>query len=302
MALPQTRFRAARIPTAVFGRSLSNVRPGAIVHWPTAHLALRDDLARGQRLVRLDLQQHDHAGMIGGDQFGRLPHAVGQPHEDRGGLVDEVERARNDVTARVDYPTGRRAGAEEHPFDRFQAADGFDADHRRRDAGNGRLEGGLLLQVHVVGRMPQRGRTAAITSGSSTRTSHGNRGVTSLRRRHRLAAGPQRKLQQLARAAEHRQRDFVLIVDELQLGDQGLAGGASSLSPGANLTRSSRIRSSGRTPAFSAGEPGNTRSTKAGVRSSTSGTSMMPSAARVERPLGLSRGVALPAGRRSCPP
>ena len=84
-------------------------------------------------MVGLDLQQHDLAVVVAGHQLGRLARAVGQPHQDRGGLVDEVERAGDDVAAGIDDQPRRRAGAEEHLVDPLQAADGFDADHRRRD-------------------------------------------------------------------------------------------------------------------------------------------------------------------------
>ena len=69
-----------------------------------------------------------------GDELGRLARAIGQPHEDRRRLVDEVERAGDDVALRIDDQAGRRARAEQHLFDPLHAADGLDADDARGDA------------------------------------------------------------------------------------------------------------------------------------------------------------------------
>ncbi len=115
-----------------------------------AHLALRGDLAHRQRLVRVDLQQHDHPRVIAGHQLGRLASPVGQPHQDRRRLVDEVEGAGDDVTARIDRQSRRRAGSKKRAFDLLLAADGLDLHDRGRHAVDGGPEGGLLLGVGIV--------------------------------------------------------------------------------------------------------------------------------------------------------
>ena len=90
--------------------------------------------------------------MIGGHELGRLARAIGKPHENRRRLVDEVERAGNDVAGRVDHQAGRRARAEQHAIDLLQAADGFDANHRRGHSIHRGPKCRLLLGLEVVGR------------------------------------------------------------------------------------------------------------------------------------------------------
>ncbi len=90
--------------------------------------------------------------MIGGHTLGRLACAVGQLHENRGGLVDEVERAGDEIAVFTHDEASRRSGAKEHLAHLFQPSDRLDSHHRRRHASDGRLERLLLEQVHVVGR------------------------------------------------------------------------------------------------------------------------------------------------------
>ncbi len=71
----------------------------------------------------------------------------GSAHEDRRRLVEEVERAGDDVAVRIDHQPRRRAGAKQHALDLLQAADGLDLHDRRGDAIDGGLERGLLLIV-----------------------------------------------------------------------------------------------------------------------------------------------------------
>ena len=139
------------MPTDMFGRSPSNVRPTAIVHWPTRISPAGRDLGHGQRLVGVDLQQHDHPVVVGGHEPGRLARAVGQLHEDRGRAVDEVERAGDDVAV-GDRRPGRWSGPVPNSTspDPLQAADGLDAHDRRGDAVDGRAEGLLFERAEVV--------------------------------------------------------------------------------------------------------------------------------------------------------
>ena len=138
-----------------------------------AHLAPAGDLAYRQRLVRVDFQQHEHPRVIGGHQFGRLALAVGQPHEDRSGFVDEVERAGDDVAAGIDRQPRRRAGAKQHSLDFFQAADGLDLHDRRRHA----IDGGLQTRPAPERRRrprptaPPVGKTIAASSAAATASS-----------------------------------------------------------------------------------------------------------------------------------
>ena len=169
MALPQTRPTALRMPTAMLGRDRLERPAHGDAPLADAHFRCGADLGHRQRLVGLDLQQHDHAVVVGGHQLGRLARAVGQPHEDRGRLVDEVERAGDDVAARIDDQPGGRARAEEHPIDPLQAADGFDADHRRGHAIDGRRSGPFAPACR--GRRPAPdGKQPARAAGTARRT------------------------------------------------------------------------------------------------------------------------------------
>ena len=137
----------------------SNVRPTATHHWPTRISDCGADLRHRQRLVGLDLQQHDLAVVVGGHQLGRLARAVGQPHQDRGRLVDEVEGAGDDVAVRIDDQPGGRPGAEQHVFTRSRPP----MVSMRTTPGRHAIDGGderlLLQRIQVVAGRRRRGST-----------------------------------------------------------------------------------------------------------------------------------------------
>ncbi len=108
--------------------------------------------------------------MIGGHELRRLANAVGEAHENRRRFVEEVEGAGNDVAGRIDHDARCRAGAEEHTADALQAADGLDADHRRRHAIHGGPERRLLLSVALLGC---RGRCPRHTQHGGQSQHHG---------------------------------------------------------------------------------------------------------------------------------
>jgi hypothetical protein len=117
-----------------------------------AHFRLGHHLGHRKRTVDVDFQEHDLAIVVAGHEPGRLPRAVGQPHEDRLRLVHEIERAGNDVALRINDQSARRAGAHQEPLDAFHAADGLDADDRRRNPGHRRRDGLLFQRVEIVAR------------------------------------------------------------------------------------------------------------------------------------------------------
>ena len=90
------------------------------------------------------LSKHEHAAVIGGDQFGRRLLAGGEGDQDRRRLLREVERARDDVAVCRDHEAGRGAIGEQRAFDDIQPADGADLHDGRGDAFGGGGEGGFF--------------------------------------------------------------------------------------------------------------------------------------------------------------
>jgi hypothetical protein len=62
------------------------------------HLAARHHRRDGQFLVGVDFQQHQHPRAVASDDLGRGSLAAGRGDQNRGRLLDEVERAGDDVT------------------------------------------------------------------------------------------------------------------------------------------------------------------------------------------------------------
>src|SRR5438552_1088361 len=85
-----------------------------------------------------------------GDDLRRGASAAGKRHEYGRGLLDEVKGAREDIAALIDDEAGRGAGADEHFADTLQAADRLNLDDGRRDALDGRADGGFFLRGRVV--------------------------------------------------------------------------------------------------------------------------------------------------------
>ena len=127
----------------------------------------------------LDLQEHEHPAVVGGHELRRLARAVGQPHEDRRRLADEIERAGDDVALRIDHQAGGRARAQQQLLRPLHAADGLDADDARGDAADGGDHRPLFERFEVVVRPradaaahDQHGQRAAENRDSSS-AAHG---------------------------------------------------------------------------------------------------------------------------------
>ena len=144
------------------------------------HVLLGRRRRHGQR-GGVDLEQRQHAGLVGGDDLGDVAFLVaGHGDENGGRLVGEVEGAGDDEAVGGDDQPGGRADALADLLavrpggDQLGAAGGFDLDHAGRDLGDGGL-GGLFLQVVEVlggGRQSAQGNGGERQEGKSP--GHGN--------------------------------------------------------------------------------------------------------------------------------
>ena len=117
-ARPCMRPSALTTPTETLTRSASIGAADGDRPVAGADLVDRRRLGHGQRLVGVDLQQHEHAVGVAADDLRGPLLAVGQPHEDRRRLLGEVERAGDDVAVGGDDQARRRALGERLAVDR----------------------------------------------------------------------------------------------------------------------------------------------------------------------------------------
>ena len=109
-----------------------------------AHFGERRHGRHGQVGNAVGLEQHEHAAVIGGDEFCRRLFAGGERDEDRRRLLGEIERAGNDVAVGRNHEAGGGAVGQDGAFDRIEAADRANLDDGRRDGFSGCLEGGFF--------------------------------------------------------------------------------------------------------------------------------------------------------------
>ena len=131
-------------------RSARNVRPTATAHWPTRTSAAAANSGTGKSWASLQLQQHEHAAVIGGDQLGRRLFAGGKRDQDRRRLLREIECAREDLAVGRNHEAGRGAIGQQRAFDLFQAADRADLHDRVGDACRRGTNGGFLLVAQRI--------------------------------------------------------------------------------------------------------------------------------------------------------
>src|SRR5207248_2967932 len=203
------------------------------------------------------LQQREHPAVVMGDDLGDEPgRPAGDGDEDVGRLVGEVERAGDDVPvggddqpggradAAADRGAGRPAGPCRRRDDHLDAAGRLDLDDARGDAG-GRLLHRLLDRLVEVrgGRRP---------GDDCERDGGWVPSVSSI----------------VCRASPRRTSSRTVVPGRVFA--LRYASNALMLTIGSPSTK--LIRSSGLSPALSAGEPGITSSMYAGVRSRMFGT------------------------------
>ena len=120
-------------------------------HGPLAdlHRLTGSGLGHGQFFFHIDLQQHELARVVGGEDLGGGATTTGKLHQNRSRLTGKGGRAADDVPIGRDDQARRRSAAEDVSALAEQAANGFDAHHTGSNPIDGGFKG-LLFKLPDV--------------------------------------------------------------------------------------------------------------------------------------------------------